>query len=120
MGSAKHASEYVASYNYIVNHIKMNYQRPGDIGKALEELGEFDFTPFQPKLKTSTAQDPAVEARENKQYEKQFEVDYAEHKKRVDMYESNKTQAEALIWNQCSSTLKSKIMSRKDYYTTGR
>ena len=118
VGSAKHASEYVSSYNYIVNHIKMNYNRPGDIGKALEELEEFDFTPFEPVLKTSTNPDPNLGARENKQYEKQFEVDYAEHKKRVDLYESNKTQAEALIWNQCSSTLKSKVMSRKDYYTT--
>ncbi len=118
VGSAKHASEYVSSFNYIVNHIKMNYNRPGDIGKALEELEEFDFTPHEPKLKTSKNKDPALQERENKQYEKQFEVDYAEHKKRVDLYKSNKTQAEALIWNQCSSTLKSKVMSRKDYYTT--
>ena len=123
VGSAKQASDYVTTTNFIINHIKKQYDHGEDIAFALENLNERDLTKFQPMLKRATPADPkdaravAQEETLNEQYKMQFQVDYDKYKERVEAYRDNKFKAYALLWGQCNSAMKAKIQSRKDYQT---
>jgi len=121
VGSAKQASDYVTTTQFIINHIKKTYDQGEDIAFALENLSERDLKKFQPTLQavtvasTATGQEKADAAVLNEQYKMQFQVDYDKYKERVEAYKDNKFKAYALIWGQCNSAMKSKIQSRKDY-----
>ena len=88
-----------------------------DIANALENLEEVDFDTMEPVMKQSTDSDTAKKAMENKQFEIQYGVQCKEYERRRNQYRENKVAAEALLWNQCTNTMKSKIQSRKDYLT---
>ena len=117
VGSAKQASDFVTVSNYILNYIRINFEKGDDIATALESLEEFDFTPDAPVIKSSTATDEAKKAKENRQFDKEYEVEYAAHNNRVIKYKENKSAAAALLWKQCASLMKSKIQSRPNYDT---
>ena len=116
VGSAKQASDYVTVTNFLINYVRRTYTKGEDIANALEKLEEVDFTTLEPVMKQSSSSDAAVKERENKQFEKQYEIKYTEYERRVNQYQENRVQAEAMLWNQCTNTMKSKIQSRKDYY----
>ena len=46
---------------------------------------------------------------------KQFEVEFQAHHERENQCVDNKAAAAALLWNQCTNTMKAKVQSRKDY-----
>ena len=117
VGSAKQASDFVTVTNYLINYIRKNFKKGNDIALALETYTETDFTARQPQLRQSQSQDPDEKTREDKQYEKQFEVEYTEFSRAKTQYEDNKSAADALIWGQCTNSMKAKIQARKDYYT---
>ena len=118
IGSARQASDYVTVTNYIINYIRRTYDKGNDIATALEKLEEVDFTSREPQLKISKKTDQAEKAREDKQFEKQYEIEYTEFNKTKNKYEDNKCAADALLWNQCTNTMKAKIQARKDYTST--
>ena len=115
VGSSKQASDYVTVTHFLINYIRRTYTKGEDVAVALETFKEVDFEPDRPKMKISTSDDATLAIRENKQFEKEFEVQYTAFNTRMDQYKDNKISAEALLWNQCTNTMKSKIMSRKDY-----
>ena len=129
-GNAKQASEFVTTSSYLINYIQRTYDKGADIAQALEDEKEFDFAPVAPKLKTEPvrariSQDTdatyaaavANAEKANKQYEKQFEIEYLAHHERTTKYQENKSKAAALLWNQCTNTMRAKIASRTDYET---
>jgi len=123
VGSAKQASDYLMTTQYIINHIKKTYDQGEDIAFALENTHERDLKKFQPTLQkitlpsSASAQDKAEAEVLNEQYKMQFQVDYDKYKERVEAYKDNKFKAYALIWGQCNSAMKAKIQSRKDYHS---
>ena len=117
VGAAKQASDYITVTNYLINYIRRTYEQGRDIAKALEDLKHIDFDQHAPVLKVSKAEDKAVKEREDRQFEKEHVVDYTQHKERIRRYEEHMVKAEALFWNQCESTMKSRIQSRTNYLT---
>ena len=120
VGSANQASDYVTITNFLINYIKRTYTKGEDIAGALETLEEVDFTSVAPVMKNSNitgtdADDILARDRENRQYEKEFEVEYAEYIRRKTKYQENRVSAEALLWNQCANVMKAKIKARPDY-----
>ena len=115
VGSAKQASDYVTVTNYIINHIRRTFDKGNDIATALEEEREIDLTVYVPTLKESTAGKDEDKERENRQFEKQFKIEYATYNERRVKYEENRSAAEATLWNQCGSSMKTKIQARTDY-----
>ena len=120
VGSAKQASDYVTVTNYLVNYIRREYTKGDDIAKSLEELVETDFAADEPAMLVSKetgtgAAEIAKRDRENRQFEKRYEVDYAAHQKRVEQYQDNKATAAALLWNRCANTMRAKLQSRTDF-----
>ena len=117
-GSVKQASDYVTVTRYLVNYVRRTYDKGEDIANALETLEEVDFKKEEPIMKVSTAtgdKQQEQKEREDKQFEKQYEIQYQEYNRRITQYKENKAKAEAMLWNQCTNTMKSKVQSRKDY-----
>ena len=117
VGSAKQASDYVTCTNYIINYIRIHFQDPEQIATALEKFEEPDFLSMEPIMQISTATDAAVKAAENRKYEKQYEVLYTAFNDKKVQYEANKSKAHALLWQQCTSMMRSKITSRPEFET---
>ena len=115
VGSAKQASDYEITTEYIINYIKKTYDYGIDIGKALESLTETSFDSMKPALRSSSKTDAKELARENKQFEKEFDKDYDAYRKRASQYEQNKVKAYALIWERCSKGMQNKVESRTDF-----
>ena len=129
IGSSKQASDYVTVTSYLLNYIRRQFKKGKDIADAIEDGIEMDFQAITPKLniseidltvKEGETPDPKKVAevdRINKQFEKQYEIEFAAHHEREIQYNDNKAAASALLWNQCANTMKAKIQSRKDYDT---
>ena len=58
VGSAKQASDYITTSQFLINHIKQTFPKGQDMSKALEMLEPIDFEALEPVLKTSDL--PAV------------------------------------------------------------
>ncbi len=129
VGSAKQASDFVTVTNFIISHIKINLGQYGpDVADAMEALEDIDFEKDKPVLRKTKITDKDVEDDESgqkgidrdaeqDQFLNEFKIDYEAHKTRQKAYEYNKKKAAAILWKQCSPTMKSKVMSRTDYTT---
>lgn len=116
LGSAKQASDYETTTEFLINHIKKLYDYGNDIGSALEKLEPLDTVPWKPRMQVSEASDEAMRSVENRQFEIEFKADYdSTYSKRVQTYENNKTKAYALLWERCAKAMKNKIEARSDY-----
>ena len=76
VGSAKNASDCVASTNFILNHIELTFSEGLDIATAMKTGKEFDFDADCPKLKISANTDAMVAAVENEQYKLEFKAQF--------------------------------------------
>ena len=114
-GSAKNASDCVASANFILNHIELTFAEGLDIATAMKTRKEFDFDADRPKLKISANTDATIAAVENEQYKLEFKVQFEKFDERENQYRRNKNAAAALLWKQCSSGVRSKLQARTDF-----
>ena len=115
VGSAKQASDFVTCTNFIINHIRQTYLQENDIATALEKLEDTDFDALLPTIQTSDSEDAAEAAMQNRMYDNQYQVLFKEHTARKSQHRQNTSKAEALLWSQCATMMKSKILSRVDY-----
>jgi hypothetical protein len=116
LGTAKQASDYETTTNFILNHIRKEYDEGGDdIATALEDLEPLDLNVFKPTLKMSTETDPAKKATEEVQFKIEFEKRLDDHLEREKHYKTNLVKSHALIWEQCSTGMQNKIQNRDDY-----
>ena len=68
IGSAKQASDYVVTSQYILNHIRKTFEHGDDIADALEAQQKPDFDDWMPALRISSAENEAQRAAEGAQY----------------------------------------------------
>ena len=109
LGSARQASDYEKTTEYLINHIKKSFNFGNDIGTALEELQEHDMTPHHPKLEFSTSTDTDKKAAEDEQYKIEFKAEYDGYMKRKQALETNMMKAYAFPWEQCAKAMQNKI-----------
>ena len=89
LGTAARSSEYQKTTDFIVNHIKKEFDNSGDITSALRNLQEYDFSKYRPLLKLSDSSDPAIKLEEDEQRKIEYASDYEEYKSRIKEYKSN-------------------------------
>jgi hypothetical protein len=65
IGSSKQASEFELVSQFIINHIRKEYEDGNDVGDALEERKEVDFDQFKPGLVFSQHQDQITRDKED-------------------------------------------------------
>ena len=114
----RQAADYDTITKFLILHIRKTYLNGDDIGNALENQQETEFN--APILEVSSSTEPAIKAREDKQYEMIFEAKLALYLKQEETYRTNKGKAYAFIFGQCNKSMQAKIMERKDYNTTKR
>jgi hypothetical protein len=115
LGSAKQASDYENTTEYLINHIKKVFDYGSDIGTALKLLEPISTSAWKPRMQVSIATTEEDRAAENRQYEIEFKDDYDTYSNRVQAYENNNTKAYALLWERCNKAMKNKIEARSDY-----
>ena len=116
LGSAKQASDYETTTEFLINHVKKVFDYGNDIGTALELLEPLDVSTWKPSMQVSRASTEEVRAVEGRQFEIEFKANYDTYSKRVQTYENNKTKAYALFWERCAKAMKNKIEARSDYH----
>ena len=60
VGSSKQASDYEITSEYIINHVKLTFERGNDIAEAMRSLQLEDTDNWKPTLLRSAATDAAV------------------------------------------------------------
>jgi hypothetical protein len=89
----KQASNYESAADFIVNHIKKEYDRGRDIAEPLQELKKPDTDTWMPQLKGSTKKDDAVRATEDRQFEMEYKAKLSEALHRSCIYDNNLVKA---------------------------
>jgi hypothetical protein len=118
VGSAKQASNYESSADFIINHIKKEYDRGRDIAESLRELQKPNTDTWMPTLRASTETDATVALTENKQFEMEYKAKLTEALHRIRIYDDNLVKSYALIWERCNTAMQNRLEQRTDYKTT--
>jgi hypothetical protein len=117
LGTAKAASDYESAKEFIVNHIRKTFVSGNDVAIALEEEKEFSLGASRPTLQVSSESGAAAKKAKDEAFAAEFKADlelYAKHKQ---TYNDNKVKAYALLWEQCTKGMQSKILNVKDFST---
>ena len=108
LNSSGQADKYVKTTEAILNYIQKTYKNGDDIKKALKQEEEFDFGAVEP---TTTATKIDVSTPTGFKYKLAMEAFF----KRQTQYITNKSNAHALIYGQCTLAVKNKLQARKDW-----
>ena len=125
-GSAKQASDYITTLQFLINHIKQTFAKGQDTSKALETLGPIDFKALEPTLTTKDL--PKLEGgiaqahideinAENDMARMMHQSKLNMWSKREQQHEDNLSTAHATTWSCCSRNMMQKIEEQVGYYT---
>ena len=109
VGSVKQASNYELAADFIINHIKKEYDRGRDIAESLCELQAPTINDWMPMLVAITSTVPATEITENKQNEMEYKAKLTEALHRIRIYKDNLVKSYALIWECCNTAMQSRL-----------
>jgi Reverse transcriptase (RNA-dependent DNA polymerase) len=118
LGSVKQAADYEKTTDYLINHIKKNFDFGNDIGTTLEDLNLFDIANYKPSLKISIQDEATAKLIEDKQFEIEFKAEFDGYMKRRQSLEVNISKSYAFLWDQCAKGMQNKIEARYDYQQT--
>jgi hypothetical protein len=118
VGSAKQASNYESAADFIINHIKKEYDRGRDIAESLHELKKPDTDTWMPKLKGSTKKDEEAKATQDTQFKMEYKAKFGEALHMIRIYNDNLVKLYALIWERCNTAMQSCLEQRTDYKST--
>ena len=76
LGSAKHASGYQATADFLINHIKQEFEYGINIATAIAEAKPLVTEEWKPALRKSDSQDCDTKELENEQYKMEFQADF--------------------------------------------
>ena len=76
LGSAKLASGYQATTDFLINHIKQEFKYGIDIAMTIANAKPLVTKDWKPTLKKSSSEDPNTKELENKQYKMEFQADF--------------------------------------------
>ena len=113
VGSARQASDYEITTEFVINHIRKTYTDGENIATALETLEDLDVNEWKPTIETSVELDDQIRATEQKQFDIEYKMEYDDFMKGKKSYKNNKTKAYGLILERCTSAMTQKIKARK-------
>jgi hypothetical protein len=117
IGSAKQASEYETTTEFLVNHIKETFEFGRDIAIAIVNQALINTDAWKPRLQKSADPDPDPDTRatENEQYRMEFQANFNNYGICDCTYTNNIIKAYALFWGKCAKGMKNKIEARSDF-----
>jgi hypothetical protein len=117
LGTSKQPSDFELVSQFIINHIRKEFDNGNDIRDAQEARKEVDFTKFKTSSEMSQNQDQIARDKEDQENEKMFEAQVQVYIERQAMYKTNKRISFALIYEQCNKALQAKLKAREKYET---
>jgi hypothetical protein len=114
----KQASNYEIAADFIINHIKKEYDRGRDISETLRELERPDTNSWLPTLRTSTETEPVIRATATRQFEMEYKARLDDALRRTRIYEDNQVKSYALIWERCNTAMQNCLEQKTDFETT--
>ena len=115
LGSTKQASDFDITREFVLNHIKKEFDRGNDIAEALRTETKPDTDAWKPTLTVSSDPDPDTKAREDKQYEMEYKAELDEALRRKRVFVDNTYKAYAFIWERCAKAMQNKLLARADF-----
>ncbi len=124
MNDPRQADKYGKTTEAICNYIASKWDHGQDVATALSMGWEFDHDKHKPDIKDyitvatgkKAPKDPKLDDMDD--IEKLLlQSDIKQYTNRVYKYNDNMNKAFALIWGQCTLTVKNKIETRKDWKT---
>ena len=109
IGSSQSNNDCQKTTEFIINHMRAQFDHGDDIATALETRVEWDDEAHTPTLKVSTNTDASIKAAETHQFELEFSILIKMHFNRAETYAKNKVKAYAIIWQTCSTALQNKL-----------
>jgi hypothetical protein len=107
VGARSDPAKFSKLLRNIKNYIQKTYKEPDDIVKTIQKMKKVDLAyPAKPKKDDPDAFEMAVFA---------WKEDYKSMKYRMERYKGNKSNAWALIYDQCSPELKNKLEGTEGY-----
>ncbi len=104
--------------NNIENYIQKTYKDPDDMVKTIQQMKRVILNYHEKPKKTDAAGSNANGDPDPDMFEMAvvaWKEDYKSMKSKMDRYKSNKSNAWALIYNQCSTELKNKLKGTQGY-----
>ena len=114
-GGSKQASDFEKTTEFLLNYIKGEFQNGNDIAESLRQREYADPKEWYPSMEHNNETDPIRRETREKEIQITFKAELDAALKRKSTYETNKTKAYALIWEQCSTLLQGQIEQRTDY-----
>ena len=90
VGSARQASDYEITTEFVINHIRKTYTDGEDIATALETLQDIDVKNWKPTIETSLELDDQIRATEQKQFDMEYKMEYDDYMKRKNHIKTTK------------------------------
>ena len=83
IGSKRQASDFEVCSEFLINHIKKDFNRGNDIAEALRTLRSPDTNSWKPILRRSKQKDQELKNLENEQMKMEFKAELDECMKRI-------------------------------------
>ena len=109
IGHVYQADRFVKTADSILSYIQSRYDYGKDVAWALKHLKDYDFVPEMPKAPAASS------SQDSKILEMILNQEVREYVNRKTKYQDNMSKAYALIHGQCTTGLKNKLESRKDW-----
>ena len=90
MGSARQASDYEITTEFVINHIRKTYTDGEDNATALETLQDIDVKEWKPRIETSVELDDQIRATEQKQFDMEHKMECDDFMKRKNLTKTKK------------------------------
>jgi hypothetical protein len=120
LGSVKQAADYEKTTDFLINHIKKNFDFGNDIGTTLEDLSLFDIANYKPSLKISIQDEVTAKLGEDTQCEIEFKAELEGYMKRRQSLEVNILKSYAFLWDQCAKGMQNKIEAKETQLSYSR
>jgi hypothetical protein len=117
VGSSKQASDFETTSEYLINHVKMTFDRGNDVDEALRTPTTGDTDSWKPTLQFSTSTEDSTSKQENQQYVLEYKANLDEYMRKKRSYGDNLFKAYALIWQRCAKAMQNKVMARANFET---
>ena len=100
---------YSAVRDEIVNVIQRTYTYGSKMVKSIRDETPVDVTSTKPTLDTSSESNASIKAKEDKQFELEFNIKMEQWIKMKDIVKENEMKAAALIWKYCSTQIQVRV-----------
>ena len=113
VGKTDQADKCVKTTEVILNHMRANCKRSEDVVMALRKLEDIEWTEHPDKPTAPASKTGKIDFNTQEGYE--CEAEFESFQRRKEQCITNRSDAQGLIYNQCTKEVKNKLEARSDF-----